>query len=128
MRFFGSRVSFPAHLLWRSKGVGYFPLAAAEDQKLRARFSRFGKSAPLKMISLKVGVLVAPAMPSVSVPLDKITGSGSCSCSDDRAFLAADEPAANRSSNASDNSPTPSTMVMPSACLAKAFPDKCSEQ
>ena len=67
-------------------------------------------------------------MLSVSVPLDKIACSGSCSCSDDRAFLAADEPAANRSGNASDNSPSPSTMVMPSASLAKAVADKCSEQ
>jgi hypothetical protein len=67
-------------------------------------------------------------MPSVSMSLDKIAGSGSCSGSDDRAFLAADEPAADRSGNASDDSPSSSTMVMPFASLGKAFADKCSEQ
>lgn len=67
-------------------------------------------------------------MPSVSVPLDKIAGSGSCSGSDESAFLAADEPAADRSGNTSDNSPSSSAVVMSSASLAKAFADKCSEQ
>lgn len=67
-------------------------------------------------------------MPSVSVPLDKIACSGSRPCSDHCAFLAADEPASDRSGNASDNCPSSSAMVMSSASLAKAFADKCSEQ
>ena len=67
-------------------------------------------------------------MSSVPVSLNKKACSGSCSRSDDRALLAADEPAADRSGNTSDNSPSPSTMVMSPARLAKAFADKGSEQ
>jgi hypothetical protein len=67
-------------------------------------------------------------MPSVSVPLNQIPGSGPGSGSDDRALLAADEPAANRSGNTPDNSPSPSTVVMSSAPLTKAVANKESEQ
>jgi hypothetical protein len=71
--------------------------------------------------------LVTPAMPSVSMSLDKIAGSGSRPGSYHRALLAAYQRAPNASYDASDNGPAPSTVVV-SAPLCEAFTDESSDE
>jgi hypothetical protein len=66
-------------------------------------------------------------MPSVSMPLYEVAGSGPCPCPDHRALLAAYQRAADASDYAPDNRPSPSA-VMVSASLREAFADEGSEQ
>jgi hypothetical protein len=73
--------------------------------------------------------LVAPAMPSVAMSLDKIASSGSGSGSDDGAFFPTNQPAADCSGNAAHNRAFSSTVVVSSVTpLGKAHAAKNSKQ
>ena len=67
-------------------------------------------------------------MPSVSVSLNQVAGSGSCASAYDCALLAAYQRAAHSARDAADDCPFGSTMMVTPSTLGEAITDKGSEQ
>ncbi len=70
------------------------------------------------------------AMPVITVTLDKVAGARACASSDQRAFSAADQCAADGSDAATDKRSPGSTVVMPAVATLRggAHASKCPEQ